>query len=317
MPNFVDSKTEKIYLNLVNQVDRLYRHTRQGSYRTRPRYRAAVLDYCKFIAYKYRLQKFSNTKAKHIEAWVNDMKQRNLAPSTIKTNLSALRFFLDQASCNSNMVSNQALDLTKRVFTDIDRYWTEEEFNGMLSIAKKLDRYDIVYILLCARYMGLRIHEVIKMDRAQVESALRKHNIIVKGKGGRIREIPLSTQAEAVLMQLLERSSRGGKIFVPANMKAHQIQNQVKNFIYNHRGKVQHNFRLDQHDQQYMRELGLSGYSTVLTYHGLRHLWSREQYMQRRSQGLAPKQARKEVAELLGHGRDGITCIYLGHLKED
>ena len=315
MPIFEDQKSENIYLNLIAQVDRIYRHCRQGSYRTRPRYRAAMVDYCAFVAQKYHLQKLANTKDKHVKAWVVSMQSRHLAPSTIKTNLSGLRFFLAQTS-DADIVRNEYLGLTKRVLTGIDRYWLEEEFVGMQSIATKLNRYDIVLILQCSRYMGLRIHEIIKMDRAQVEKALRQNEITVRGKGGRIRNIPLSPEAKEILLQLLDGSRRGEKIFVSANMKAHQVQHQVRNFIYNHREKVQHEFRPNQIDQQYMRELGINGYSAALTIHGLRHLWAKEQYIQRRDQGLSPKQARKEVAHLVGHGRDQVTSIYLGYDKE-
>jgi len=312
MPIFTDTTTENIYRQLVNQIDKVYRHLHQGSYKTRPRYRAAVLDYCAFVATEFHLQKFQNTKSKHVNAWVQYMKSRHLSPATIKTNLSGLRFFLDQVSGSEYIPSNSDLELTERVLQDIDRFWTEEELEGMVSIAQKLQRYDLVLILKIARHLGLRIHEVIKLDRAQIEYALRHHVLIVKGKGGRIRSIPISAKAAEVLKECLDISHRGQKLFVPTDMKAHQVQDQVRNFIYHHRGKVQEENRMDQREQQYMRELGLNGYSTNITYHGIRHSYGREQYLLRRSQGLSPKEAREQVALLLGHGRDQVTRVYTG-----
>jgi integrase len=312
MPIFTDTTSENIYRQLVNQIDKIYRHLHQGSYKTRPRYRAAVLDYCAFVAAEFHLQKFQNTKSKHVTAWVHNMKSRHLGPSTIKTNLSGLRFFLDQVFSSEFIPSNNDLELTERVLQGIDRYWTEEELAEMISIAENLHRYDLVLILKIARHLGLRIHEVIKLERAQIEYALRHYVLIVRGKGGRIRSIPVSTKAAEILQECLAISYRGQKVFVPQGMKAHQVQDQVRNFIFNHRSKVQENNRLDQREQQYMRELGLNGYSTNITYHGIRHSYAREQYLLRRNQGLSPKEARQQVALLLGHGRDQVTMVYTG-----
>jgi len=41
-----------------------------------------------------------------------------------------------------------------------------------------------------------------------------------------------------------------------------------------------------------------------------------EWYQERIQKGRSPYQARKEVAKLLGHGRDDVTRIYLASLKK-
>ncbi len=41
-----------------------------------------------------------------------------------------------------------------------------------------------------------------------------------------------------------------------------------------------------------------------------------EWYQERIQKGRSPYQARKEVAKLLGHGRDDVTHIYLASLKK-
>jgi len=43
----------------------------------------------------------------------------------------------------------------------------------------------------------------------------------------------------------------------------------------------------------------------------LRHAYARERYQERMDGGMEQKQARTEVAELLGHGRDDVTRVYL------
>lgn len=49
--------------------------------------------------------------------------------------------------------------------------------------------------------------------------------------------------------------------------------------------------------------------------HGLRHAYARERYKERVYAGLGEKQALTEVAELLGHGRDDVTRVYLGRIR--
>ena len=84
--------TEKIHNNLLAQLDRLFRHNRQGSYKTRQRYYEAMKRFCRFLAEHYRTEKLANIGAKHIDAYSSYMKTRGLSPSTIKTDLAAIRF---------------------------------------------------------------------------------------------------------------------------------------------------------------------------------------------------------------------------------
>ena len=44
-----------IYQALIAQLDKLARHNRQGSYRTKDRYYEAMKRFCRFLANEYRL----------------------------------------------------------------------------------------------------------------------------------------------------------------------------------------------------------------------------------------------------------------------
>lgn len=85
-----------IYLNLIDQVVEIYRHNRQGSYKTKERYYEAMKRFCRFLAKTYRLEKFANTGPKHIHAYVDHMKAKGLSTSTAKTDLGAIRFYHDK-----------------------------------------------------------------------------------------------------------------------------------------------------------------------------------------------------------------------------
>lgn len=45
-----------IYMSLVAQLDKLARHNRQGSFRTKERYYEAMKRFCRFLAEEYRLK---------------------------------------------------------------------------------------------------------------------------------------------------------------------------------------------------------------------------------------------------------------------
>ena len=80
------------YLNLMFQVDKLHRNNRQGSYKTRARYYEAMQRFCCFLAEVYRLEWLANIAPKHIYAYVAYLQEQEKSASTIKADLSAIRF---------------------------------------------------------------------------------------------------------------------------------------------------------------------------------------------------------------------------------
>ena len=84
------------FKNLAVQAEKLRRHNRQGSYKTKARYYEAFLRFLRFTAEQFHLEKLANLSGKHLAAYVADMQRRELSPATIKTELSAIRFWHDQ-----------------------------------------------------------------------------------------------------------------------------------------------------------------------------------------------------------------------------
>ena len=90
--------TKGIYNTLVTQLDKLARHNRQGSFRTKDRYYEAVKRFCAYLAAHYHLQKLENVSGKHLVSYVLYLQEQGKSASTIKTDLSAIRFFHDKMS---------------------------------------------------------------------------------------------------------------------------------------------------------------------------------------------------------------------------
>jgi integrase len=139
---------------------------------------------------------------------------------------------------------------------------------------------------------GLRIHEVARLGKSQLGSALSTGLLTVKGKGGLIRSIPLHNKD--LIKGLYDETRPGEKVFVGNDEKTHKVINNLQLFIYNH----QKDFR-ETYDGKNR------------SFHGLRHLYAQSRYKYFREKGIEDYKARLKVSKELGHFRVEITEIYL------
>lgn len=292
-----------IFLALVSQLDKLAKHNRQGSFRTKDRYYQAMKRFCAYLADEYHLQKLTNISGKHLTAYVLWMQECGKSASTIKTDLAAIRFFHDKMSNPKYRLPDNdelAVELERRCFGGTDRTWSDVEFNKMLGRALGADRYDYILALYLARFAGLRIHECFRIDTATAEQALRENAITIKGKGGKVRTVPINEQIAIAMREQLKRTKRGHKLLVPDDMHTDRAINQLQFFIYTNREDFQEDA------------------NRPLTFHGLRHTYAAEKYMELIQNGTSALDAHFEVSRLLGHERADVTDTYLASLpKED
>lgn len=295
-------KKPGIYSALVSQLDKLARHNRQGSFRTKERYYEACKRFCAYLADEYHLQKLENISGKHLTNYVLWMQENGKSASTIKTDLAAIRFFHDKMSRPKyRLPSNDelAVGLERRCFGHVDRTWSTAEFNKMLGKALAADRYDYILALYLARYAGLRIHECFRIDTATAEQALREYAITIKGKGGKVRIVPINEQIAIAMKKQLERTQRGHKLLVPDNMPTHQAINHLQGFVFAHRAEVR--------DEDSDRPM---------TFHGLRHTYAAETCKKLVEGGMSELDAHFAVSRLLGHERPDVTNIYLASVRK-
>ncbi len=289
------------YQPLYQQAQKLFRHNRQGSYKTRERYFEAYQRFLKFVAEKYRLQKLSNISGKHLSAYVAYMQEKGLAASTIKTDLAAIRFWHDQIpGARYSLPGNEEYDLERRSFGKVDRTWSQSEFDKLIQICRKSNHFDYLGCLKMARYAGLRIHECMRIDTATARNALKSGLLTIKGKGGKVRQVPLCRTARQTLKNALHHTPAGQKLFVPEGKQIHIAITELQNFIGSHREEIR--------DPDSDRPL---------TFHGLRHTCAAEWYKSFLEHGYTEYQARLRVSQWLGHERDDVTRIYLASVLKD
>ena len=251
--------TKGIYNTLVTQLDKLARHNRQGSFRTKDRYYEAVKRFCAYLAAHYHLQKLENINGNHLVSYVLYLQEQGKSASTIKTDLSAIRFFHDKMSQpHYALPGNEDLGvaLERRRFGQQDRTWTNPEFGKLIGRAMAEEREDYILALYLARYAGLRIHECFRMDTAAAERALRESALTVKGKGGKVRIVPIEDDRITMMLQrLLEKTERGHKLLVPDGVPTDRAINGMQQFILRHRDAICDPTAPDRR----------------ITFHGLRH----------------------------------------------
>jgi len=295
--------TYNIYLALVAQLDKLARHNRQGSFQTKRRYYEAMQRFCRYLAEEYHLQKLTNISGKHFVAYVEHLQNSGKSASTIKTDLAAIRFFHDKMEhAKYRLPDNDALgvELERRRFGGVDRTWSAVEFNRMIGKAVEAARDDIACALYLGRFAGLRIHEVMRIDTAIAEQALREGSITIKGKGGKVRTVPIEdARVRVALETMLKRTERGHKLFVPDGVPTDRAINRVQLFILKNRD-----------------DIADEGREANLTFHGLRHSYAAVKYHVLTENGANPLDAHFTVSRLLGHERADVTNIYLASVKK-
>ncbi|MCL2213358.1 MAG: site-specific integrase, partial [Oscillospiraceae bacterium] len=181
-----------------------------------------------------------------------------------------------------------------------DRTWSNREFSLMVLKCMELNRHDFEACIVIARYAGLRIHEAMKIDTATARNALKNDFITIKGKGGKVRDVPINESIRIVLKNSLEQTAQGEKLFVPKNKQTHEVIKELQTFIATHRKSVQD-----------------EGSTRPMTFHGLRHTCAAEWFKRLIAEGRTEYQARLQVSRWLGHERDDVTNIYLASINKD
>ena len=192
------------------------------------------------------------------------------------------------------------MELECRRFGQQDRTWTNAEFGKLLGCAMAEGREDYILGLYLARYAGLRIHECFRMDTAAAERALRENALTVKGKGGKVRIVPIEDERITMMLQkLLDKTARGHKLLVPDGVPTDRAINGMQQFIIRNRDAICDPTAPDRR----------------ITFHGLRHTYAAEKDKALINGGMTPLDAHFTVSRLLGHERPDVTDIYLASVK--
>jgi integrase len=305
-------KTDNITNNLMVQVDKLFDNCNEKSFKTRYRYHEATERFCIFAAEEFKLQKFSNIRDKHITAYVQYLKDSGCSSSTIKTDLSGIRFFHRLSGEKFNLPDNSQLNLQKRSIGNKDRAWTDEEIGRALTLAKTMGRTDIYYAIQFSSSFGLRLEEVCRCTVSHLKEALQNGELYTKGKGGQERYVPIvSLVQHSVLEDVIayaqsKKKAKTDKVFAEGFRGGTlSAKRKIQNWISNHRHKFQDDIRKS--DLSLSTEKNKKPKISAISFHGLRHYYAQSKY----NALINDPDAKQKISEELGHHRKSITNIYL------
>lgn len=280
------------------KLAKLVKDFKQDSYSTRST-RKNILNLCakQLLAAGFKLRDPSGLKPKHIEVLVNQWKAEGIADKTLKNRLSELRWW------------SRSIGKPNIVARDNSAYSIGKLKNNPVGKSKELDLQKlnnvtcpyVQHSLRLQQAFGLRREEAIKFNVAYADQG---EHIRLKGswtKGGKYREVPITTNAQRQLINDIRAFTKGGSL-IPA-------QNNYKQQL----GK-------------YERETANAGLNKN---HGLRHHYARERYLALTGWkcpadgGISRKslsetelardvEVRLIISRELGHERFSISYTYLG-----
>ena len=303
-------KINNIKKNMLLQIEKLLRTKARRSIKSRYRYYESVKRFVKWLPEnRYYIQSFKNVKEKHITAYVEYMTQKGLNISTIKTDLAGIRYFYALTDGRNPLPDNEYLELEHRISGNVERAWSEEEINKALNLAEKLNRKDVIEEILLSINFGLRLEETITITSTQLKDALTKEKLIIKGKRGYIRNVPVRTKEQKELLKFCLKEGRE-KVFLDGTKSTHLVKKEVQQWIYNHRDKFEDKGRVSGKEAEEFKKKGIIVRSHI-TFHGLRHYYAQKRYGEFLNQGLNEFESRRRVSEEIGHHRDEVTNVYL------
>ena len=192
-----------VYKNLLAQIDAIYKHSNELSFKTRARYFEATKRFCKFLADNFRLQNFRNVEDRHFKAYVEYLKE-NKSAATIQSDLSGIRYFHRKSGNKNRLSPNSKLNLPKRATGVRDHSFIAKEIVGMRQLAITQGRQDVVIAIDFTEKFGLRLEEVCTLRVEYLMSALKTGQLVIKGKGGQTRSIDLNTKQRAIIQKYLD-----------------------------------------------------------------------------------------------------------------
>jgi integrase/recombinase XerD len=260
-------------------------------------YRRDVLDYAGFL--RKRGRGLSSGSAADIRAYLGALSASGLKPSTQARRLSALRqlhrFLLDEDVRADDPTS--AIEAPKRG-RPLPKVVSETQTQALIDAAAALEGPEALRLLCIVELLyasGLRVSELVSLPLTAVAGERRM--LLVKGKGGKERLVPLGTPAREAIKAYLGVRAR----FLPPSERAQR-------FLFPSRGVEGYLTR--RRVAQLLKDLAIKAGvdPRKLSPHVLRHAFA--------SHLVANGADLRSVQQLLGHADIATTQIYT-HVQDE
>jgi integrase/recombinase XerD len=260
-------------------------------------YRRDLLDYAGFL--KKRGRSLTNGSAADVRKYLETLSSAGLKASTQARRLSAMRqlhrFLLDEDICTDDPTS--AVESPKRA-RPLPKVVTEVQTQSLIDAAAALEGPEAIRLLCIVELLyasGLRVSELVSLPLVAVSGERR--TILVKGKGGRERLVPLGAPAREAITAYLKVRAR----FLPKLERAQR-------YLFPSRGVEGYLTR--RRVAQLLKDLAVKAGvdPRKLSPHVLRHAFA--------SHLVAHGADLRSVQQLLGHADIATTQIYT-HVQDE
>ncbi len=306
----IDESRNGITKNLDNQINAFFDKCNIKSYGTRKRYRESNLRFAKFLGNNFHLQKMKNVEARHVYAYVTEMKEKGWSPYSMQSEMSGIRFLADYNGNTNILPSNEDLQLPKRSVGKEDKSWLPVEIDRFFDKANFQGRMDIVISGEFMIKFGLRLDEAASLKLSYLMRALNYNQLMVTGKGGKVRVITFEygSEQEEIIKKWLGYAKAGGKypgdylLCENVHRSVEKLKKSMENWLTANKAEI------IEPNRSRIKEGGKKPRSENITLHGLRHTYA-QRYMAELSY-MRPKDRKKTVSFAMGHNRITTTHIY-------
>ena len=292
-------------MTLEYQLNQLCNKHRQGSHATQANRKAMLKMFAEQlgkIGYNVKTMTPHDLKGRHVNKLLDQWRKDGVSTGTIKNRMTMLRWWAKEVGNPKAVQSNDTYKIEKRVYvTNRDKSISLKDLD-----LSKIDE-NIAQSLRLQDAFGLRREESMKfqpeyaLDGQTIENA---KYVILKGswtKGGRPRTIPITNEKQRhELRNAYAVAVKSGGSLIPKekSYKAHLASFE----------RVTHALGVGQthglrHGYAQTRYLELMGFDCPAV-GGPRSLTAEEM--------AKDKEIRMLISQELGHGRIGVTSIYLG-----
>ena len=282
------------------QLKQLCKNNRDGSYGTQvQRERVLTLIANQLYNLGFRQMHAKSLRPKHVEALVKHWLAREIAIGTIKNRMAALRWWAAKVG-KQNVVarSNDHYGIPHRQYANSANRATTLDEDKLVRITDQHVRMS----LELQREFGLRREEAIKI---RPDLADKGDTLWLKPswtKGGREREVPILTDEQRSVLDKA-RALAGKGSLIPAHKNYKQQMKLYEGQCIRAGLSKMHGLR---HAYAQRRFEELTGFKAPIDGGPSRSALSDDQR-------ALDKKARAVISQELGHNREAITRVYLGH----
>lgn len=292
-------------MTLEYQFNQLCNKFREGSHATQANRKAMLKMFAEQLGklgYNVKTMKPSDLKGRHVNKLLEQWRKDSVSTGTIKNRMVALRWWAEKVNNSGAVKSNDVYGIEKRVYvTNRDKSVSLKDLD-----LSQIDE-NIAQSLRLQDAFGLRREESMKfqpefaLDGQTIENAKYIRLKDSWTKGGRPRTIPITSEKQR-----------------------HELRNAYELAVKNGGSLIPKEKSYKAHLASFERVTSALGVGQT---HGLRHGYAQTRYRElmgfdcpavggprslTADEIAKDKEIRMLISQELGHGRIGVTSIYLG-----